>query len=84
MRRRERRNESVRDDPVTSEPAGAVAYADGAELGATPLEIVPGNHFRAGFVGLSYRYSGTLSLKKTGCEPWSTEVNDYRRMCTSG
>ncbi len=62
---------------VTSEPAGAVAYADGAELGVTPLEIVPGNHFRSGFVGLSYRYTGTLSLKKAGCEPWSTEVNDY-------
>jgi hypothetical protein len=62
---------------ITSEPAGAVAYADGAELGVTPLEIVPESHFRAGFVGLSYRYSGTLSLKKPGCEPWSTAVNDY-------
>jgi hypothetical protein len=62
---------------ITSDPAGAIAYADGAELGATPLEIVPGSHFRSGFVGLSYRYHGTLSLKKAGCETWSIDVNDY-------
>lgn len=61
---------------ITSEPAGAVAYADGAELGATPLTIVPGNHFRSGFVGFSYRYVGKLSIKKPGCETWSTDVND--------
>jgi len=62
---------------ITSEPAGAVAYADGTELGATPVEIVPGNVFRSGFVGFSYRYYGKLSIKKAGCETWSTEVNDY-------
>lgn len=61
---------------ITSEPAGAIAYADGAELGATPLAIAPGNHFRSGFVGFSYRYVGKLSIKKPGCETWSTEVND--------
>lgn len=61
---------------ITSGPAGAAAYADGAELGATPLAIVPGNHFRSGFVGFSYRYVGKLSIKKAGCETWSTEVND--------
>jgi len=61
---------------IMSEPAGAIAYADGAELGATPLEIVPGDHFRSGFVGFSYRYVGRLSIKKAGCETWSTEVND--------
>ncbi|MGA7179886.1 MAG: PEGA domain-containing protein [Thiobacillaceae bacterium] len=62
---------------ITSEPVGAVAYADGSELGTTPLEIVPGNYFRSGFVGFSYRYFGKLSMKKAGCETWSTEVNDY-------
>ena len=62
---------------VASDPAGAMAYADGAELGATPLQIVPGTHFRSGFMGLSYRYVGKLSIKKAGCETWSTEVNDY-------
>lgn len=61
---------------IISEPAGALAYADGAELGTTPLQIAPGNHFRSGFVGFSYRYIGKLTLKKAGCESWSTEVND--------
>ncbi len=61
---------------ITSDPAGAVAYADGTELGATPIEIVPGNVFRSGFVGFSYRYFGKLIIKKPGCETWSTEVND--------
>ena len=61
---------------ITSEPAGAVAYADNAEIGDTPLEIVPGSHFRSGFVGFTYRYFGKLTIKKAGCETWSTEVND--------
>jgi hypothetical protein len=61
---------------ILSEPAGAIAYADGTELGATPVEIVPGNVFRSGFVGFSYRYFGKLTIKKAGCETWSTEVND--------
>jgi hypothetical protein len=61
---------------ITSDPAGAIAYADGSEIGATPLDIVPGAHFRSGFAGLSYRYVGKLSIKKAGCETWSTEVND--------
>jgi hypothetical protein len=61
---------------ITSEPTGATAYSDGTEIGTTPLEIVPGDHFRSGFAGFSYRYIGKLSLKKAGCETWSTEVND--------
>jgi hypothetical protein len=61
---------------ITSEPAGAAAFADGTELGVTPLEIVPGEHFRSGFVGFSYRYYGKLAVKKAGCETRSTEVND--------
>lgn len=62
---------------VSSDPAGATVVANGAELGQTPLQIVPGNHFRSGFVGLSYRYVGKLSVKKPGCETWSTDVNDF-------
>lgn len=61
---------------LASNPAGAMAYADGNELGATPLEISPGAHFRSGFVGMSYRYYGKLSFKKPGCEPYSVEVYD--------
>lgn len=62
---------------ITSDPAGSTVYADGTEIGATPLEIVPASHFRSGFVGFSYRYTGKLTLKKAGCDDWSTEVNDY-------
>jgi len=61
---------------LASDPAGATAYADGNELGATPLEISPGAHFRSGFAGMSYRYYGKLSFKKPGCEPYAVEVND--------
>jgi hypothetical protein len=61
---------------ITSKPIGAAVYADGTEIGATPLQIAPASHFRAGFVGFSYRYTGKLALKKAGCEAWSTEVND--------
>lgn len=62
---------------ITSDPAGAIVYADGSELGAAPLQITPGSHFRSGFAGFSYRYIGKLSIKKPGCETWSTEVNDF-------
>lgn len=61
---------------LASDPAGAMAYADGNELGVTPLEISPGAYFRSGFVGMSYRYYGKLSFKKPGCESYSVEVND--------
>ncbi len=62
---------------ISSEPTGAIAYADGAELGVTPLKIQPSDNFRSGFVGSSYRYFGKLTLRKPGCEPWSTEVDDH-------
>ncbi len=61
---------------ILSEPAGAMAYANGVELGRTPLQIIPGDHFRSGFAGFSYRYIGRLSIGQAGCETWSTEVND--------
>jgi hypothetical protein len=62
---------------LESDPAGATAYADGSELGTTPLAIVPGEHFRSGFAGLSYRYQGKLTFRRPGCEPHTIEVNDY-------
>ncbi len=62
---------------LVSDPVGATAYANSLELGATPLEIAPAEHFPSGFVGLSYRYYGKLSFKKPGCEPYAVDVNDY-------
>ncbi|MDD4881005.1 MAG: PEGA domain-containing protein, partial [Gallionellaceae bacterium] len=61
---------------LASDPPGATAYANGAELGATPLEIAPGDHFASGFVGLSYRYYGKLTFKKPGCETYAIDVDD--------
>lgn len=66
---------------IESTPAGAAVYASGAELGETPLSIVPGEVFPSRFVtsaqeGIVYRYTGTLTLKKPGCETYSTQVND--------
>lgn len=62
---------------LVSNPAGATAYANSLELGTTPLEIAPAEHFPSGFVGLSYRYYGKLSFKKPGCEPYAVDVNDH-------
>lgn len=62
---------------LATDPAGATAYADGSELGTTPFDIVPGQHFRSGFVGLSYRYYGKLSFKKPGCDTLSLDVDDH-------
>lgn len=62
---------------IDSDPNGAMVYADGNEIGTTPVEIAPGDSFRSGFVGFTYRYFGKLTIKKPGCENWSVEVNDY-------
>lgn len=62
---------------LASDPPGAVAHANGAELGTTPLEIAPAEHFPSGFVGLSYRYYGKLSFKKPGCAPHVIDVDDH-------
>lgn len=61
---------------IASDPAGATVLVDGSEIGSTPLSVVPGEVFRSGFVGLSYRYYGRLILKKPGCEEKVIEVND--------
>lgn len=65
---------------ITSQPSGATVYATGAEIGRTPLQINPGDVFSAGFArdeqGLVYRYKGTLSLKRPGCEIYVLAVND--------
>ena len=62
---------------LATDPAGATAYANGNALGSTPLDIAPGEHFAAGFVGMAYRYYGQLSFKKPGCEPYVIDVNDH-------
>jgi hypothetical protein len=69
---------------IDSEPQAASVYAEGVEIGMTPLAITPGEVFQARFTSGSgdsdgivvYRYVGTLSVKKPGCKPYSTQVND--------
>ncbi|MFA5080913.1 MAG: PEGA domain-containing protein [Hydrogenophilaceae bacterium] len=70
-------NEKSNRIKLASDPAGATVYANGAELGVTPLEIAPAEHFASGFVGLSYRYYGKLSFRKPGCETYAVDVDDH-------
>jgi hypothetical protein len=76
--------ESRQQITIDSAPQNASVYAEGVEIGMTPLVIKPGEVFEARFTGgdtqtgglLVYGYVGTLSVKKTGCKAWSTQVND--------
>lgn len=66
---------------LITEPPGATVLADGNEIGTTPLEFSPGDHFRAGFVSsddaiMGFRYVGKLAVKKAGCSDCLTEVDD--------
>lgn len=66
---------------VTTNPAGATVYANDKALGVTPLTITPGREWTSGFVtgkdvGMVYQYTGTITIKKPGCETYTAEVND--------
>ncbi|MDH3527720.1 MAG: hypothetical protein OEM43_09505 [Gammaproteobacteria bacterium] len=69
---------------IDSDPQAASVYAEGVEIGKTPLVIRPNEVFQARFTGgdaqtgglFVYRYVGSLSIKNPGCEPYSTQVND--------
>lgn len=67
---------------IVSDPPGATAYASGRKIGVTPLRFVPGEYFNARPVFndsdaiVAVRYVGTLTLERTGCEPYDLSVND--------
>ncbi len=69
---------------IDSDPQNASVFAEGVEIGTTPLEIRPNEVFHARFTSgsraedgiITFRYVGTLSIKKPGCEPYTTQVND--------
>jgi hypothetical protein len=66
---------------LTSEPPGATVFADGNEIGVTPLAFRPGEIFRTGFASsdtaiIGYRYVGKLAVKRPGCSDYLTPVDD--------
>jgi len=66
---------------ITTNPPGASVYANDKLLGVTPLTVKPSLAWDSGFVpgkdvGMVYQYKGTLTIKRPGCETYTTEVND--------
>ena len=69
---------------IDSDPQRATVFAEGVNIGMTPLVIKPNEVFQARFTGgdtetgglFVYRYVGTLAVKKPGCKPYITQVND--------
>ena len=62
---------------VTSHPSGAAVYANGVELGETPLHYKLYKAFPASWKDAMYQAHGVLVLKMDGCEDFSLQVNDY-------
>lgn len=62
---------------VTSSPAGASVYANGAKLGVTPLKVNLYKAFPAGWKNLVYQATGALMIKKEGCDDFILDVNDH-------
>jgi cell division septation protein DedD len=76
--------ESSQQITIDSDPNDAAVYANGAEIGTTPLSIRPGDVFQARFTSgssdtdgiIAFRYVGTLMVRKPGCKDFTTQVND--------
>jgi len=62
---------------VTSEPSGAMVYANGQELGVTPLHQNLYKVFPASWNKLVLQATGALIVKKDGCKDFILNVNDY-------
>jgi hypothetical protein len=62
---------------VTSNPSDASVYADGVELGRTPLLHNLYEAFPASWSGTSYGARGLLTVKKEGCDDYSLKISDY-------
>jgi hypothetical protein len=61
---------------ITTDPSGATVYANKAEIGQTPLTVVPDKVWPPRFVNWSYRRTGTLTIKKPGCKTYTREMDD--------
>jgi hypothetical protein len=62
---------------VTSSPAGATVYANGEQLGVTPLHYKLYKAFPAGWKDMMFQAQGVLMVKMKGCEDYILNVNDY-------
>jgi len=62
---------------VTSNPSGAEVYADGKQLGVTPLHYKLYKAFPASWKNAMYQAHGVLTVKLDGCKDFIQEVNDY-------
>lgn len=75
---------SHREITIDSDPQHATVYAEGTEIGMTPLVIRPDEVFQARFTMgdsdtggiVAFRYVGMLSIKKDGCKSYTTQVDD--------
>lgn len=69
---------SVKNDTpnITSIPSGARVYANGLELGVTPLITDLFKAFPASWSDWKLSATGVLLLKKNGCEDYTLKVND--------
>ena len=75
---------SHREITIESDPQHATVYAEGTEIGLTPLVIRPDEVFQARFTMgdsdtggiVAFRYVGMLAIKKDGCKSYATQVDD--------
>lgn len=61
---------------IDSQPPGATVLASGREVGITPLRVRADDIFPPRWKNMHYAVSGTLTLRKPGCEPYALAVND--------
>lgn len=61
---------------VTSNPSGATVFANGLEIGKTPLRASLYDEFPAGWKNSIYQAQGVLLVKKEGCKDFALKVSD--------
>jgi len=61
---------------ITSTPVAATIFANGVEIGITPLHKNLYEVFPAAWSGWTYQASGVLSVKKAGCSDFNLKVSD--------
>lgn len=61
---------------VTSSPSGATVFANGLEIGKTPLKRNLFDDFPAGWQGAVYTAQGVLMMKMAGCKDYQLKIND--------